>query len=275
MDVSVPFMTILREVAQAIFPSLKPKHPNAWTANPVLEALTMDTTVRIIHLNPADATKLIKLSRDHKTTLTGTLHTLALLVVSRLLRAQPAGDRFETMPTSIPISLRRYTNTPPTAFCNHVSSHQNHHPLVHQGASVSPDAFPWDTAAALAETLRREAPHSAWRVGLLKYLYGKYEEYLLGQLGRTRAAALELSNLGAFPRLDAQGTGTSEWRIKETLFAQADATIGAALKLNTVGAPEGGVGITVTWGKGAVDHEFAEAFVREFEVGLRAMIAPS
>lgn len=56
-------------------------------------------------------------------------------------------------------------------------------------------------------------------------------------------------------------------------FAQADATVGEALKLNVVGSPDGGLGIAVTWGASAVDADMAEAFVEGLDHGLRTLSA--
>ncbi|KAI0688962.1 alcohol acetyltransferase [Earliella scabrosa] len=272
INVSAPFKTVLRMLAYRTFPSLRPKpEPGAWTANPVPNTITMDLTVRIFHLSPEDTAKLTKLSREHKTTLTGTLHTLTVLVLTRLIRTQPSGERFTSMQTNIPISLRRFTGTPPTVICNYVSTHNNHFPLIDQDAPISPDTFPWDNAAALTETLRRVAPNSARVLGMLKYAFGQYEKRIRREIGGQRAGALELSNLGAFPAVDVQDAGS--WRIREMVFAQADATVGPAFKLNTVGAPDGGLGVSITWGKGSVDQELAEEYVREFEKGLRALIS--
>ena len=85
-----------------------------------------------------------------------------------------------------------------------------------------------------------------------------------------------MSNLGAFPAsavpTEPAGTESQTWRIGEVLFAQAGATLGAALKLNVVGTPAGGLGVSITWGKGAVEDELAEEFVREFEAGVRGLL---
>ena len=271
MDVSTPFTTVLQMFAHRIFPSRKPKHNGAWTGNPVPSTITMPVAVRIFHFNPEDTAKLTKLSREHKTTLTGTLHTLTVVVLSRLIRTQPDGKRFTSVQTHIPISLRRFIGTPPTAICNHVSGYNAHYPLNDQEAPVSPETFPWDNAATLTETLRRVAPHTARVLGMLKYVSGPYEKSTRREIGRPRAGALEFSNLGAFPALEVRDAGG--WRIRETVFAQADATRGPVFKLNTVGNPDGGLGVSITWAKVAVDHELAEEYVREFEKGLRVLIS--
>ena len=44
--------------------------------------------------------------------------------------------------------------------------------------------------------------------------------------------------------------------------------LGAALKVNVVSSPHGGLGIAVTWGVSAVDGDMAEAFVMALDDGL-------
>ncbi|KAI0738638.1 alcohol acetyltransferase [Daedaleopsis nitida] len=272
VDVSVPFMVIIREIIKAFFPFFyKRKLARAWTGNPVVKPLTLATTVRILKCSPAETARLLALARAHKTTLTCTLHTLALRVVSPLVYAQPAnGAAYTTIPTFIVMSSRRFTGAPPSVMCNHIGNVAEHHALFRE----DPPAFAWDAAAALVALLKRGAPHSMHSVGMLKYLHGNYEGYLLGRLGGKRAAGLELSNLGAFPQpTQAGGDSVGPWKIGQMLFSQADATVGAALKLNVAGGGDGGLGVTVTWGKGAVDHELAEGFVKGFDEGLRALVA--
>ena len=86
-----------------------------------------------------------------------------------------------------------------------------------------------------------------------------------------RGGALELSNLGAFPEPPTKEGEEVEWRVQEMFFVQADATLGAALKVNAVGTGAGGLGISITWGKGAVDDEFAEEFAKAFDDGMKML----
>ena len=51
-------------------------------------------------------------------------------------------------------------------------------------------------------------------------------------------------------------------------FSQDDRYVGAALKLNVIGSPNGNVNIAMTWGEGAVADEFAESFLQKLEVSL-------
>lgn len=271
-DTTVPFSMMLREISKLVFPFLDLKRRKAWSGYPTQQPPTLVTNVRLLEYTPEQASSLITLSRDHKATLTSTIHTLALLIISRLLYAQPANQKYKYVRTAIPMSLRRFTKAPPSAICNHVSTYTVYHSISRPApATVSKDSFPWGRASALTATLKRKLPSSARIIGLFKYIDGKYDEYVLGQVGKKRSLAFELSNLGAFPEPATKEGEEVEWRIQEMFFVQADATLGGALKVNPVGNAAGGLGISITWGKGAVDDELAEAFVKAFDEGLKTL----
>ncbi|KAI0819389.1 hypothetical protein BC628DRAFT_1333029, partial [Trametes gibbosa] len=95
-----------------------------------------------------------------------------------------------------------------------------------------------------------------------------------GRLGKKREGTLEISNLGRAPSMTpwvAGGAPTNRWAIRETVFVQVDGTLGPALKINVTGTPDGGLGVSLTWGKGAVDDELAEDFVTAFTNGLNEL----
>ncbi|KAI0642286.1 alcohol acetyltransferase [Trametes meyenii] len=286
MDVSVPISTIVEQVSKVFLPSFMRKDTTqTWTGEPVPASAVYGMTIRILQYSPADASRLLQLSRAHGTTATGTLHTLALIVLTRLLRARPDTKHYTSIATNVPISLRRFTGTPPTAFCTHVSALRDTYPFLvteggedrDHGAAMSADKFPWDRAVAFTTALKREAPRSGTMVGTLKLLFGKYDGYLLGQLGKKRSGGLELSNLGPFPvdkvEKPPAGAWGAGWSASEVVFAQADPTLSCALVINAAGAPDGGLGLVVSWGKGAVDMGLAQEFLTEFKAGVQALIA--
>ena len=63
-----------------------------------------------------------------------------------------------------------------------------------------------------------------------------------------------------------------KWRMREAFFSQGDATLGAAIKLSVTGTPEAGVGITVTWGREAIDDEFGDEFARMITEGIQSLL---
>ncbi|KAI0704471.1 alcohol acetyltransferase [Cerioporus squamosus] len=273
IDTSVPLRKLAQAIVKTVLPFIDRKKGKAWAGYPFQQPPTLVTRVRLLDYTPNQASNLRKISRDHKATLTSTIHTLALVILSRLIYAQPANKKYKHILTYIPMSLRRFTGAPPSAICNHVSSFNAYYPLFRPapGPTISKDTFPWQSASALTAALRRELPRSAPAVGMLKYLSGKYEAFILGRLSRPREPALELSNLGAFPEPPTKEGEEPQWRIEEMFFVQSDPTLGAALKVNPVGTGAGGLGISITWGEGAVDDEFAEEFVKAFDEGLKTL----
>ena len=280
MDLSVPFPMGMRELAKELVPPLKGKWRRAWTGNPIPKAPVFDVKIKILQYTPEEAARLLAISREHKTTLTGTLHTLALAILSQLLRDRESTRTVKAVTSVVPISLRPYTGAPATAFCNHVSWAVRYCPLLppsQTSAPVSRETFPWEDAAALAARLKHEAPHSGRHIGMIKYLFGQYDRYHRSQLGGKHVTLLELSNLGAFPKLPeaggaAEGRSNSPWAIREMVFAQADATVSSPLKVFVAGNPAGGLAMAVMWTKGAVEAELGQAFVAAFEEGMKALI---
>ncbi|KAH9849937.1 alcohol acetyltransferase [Lenzites betulinus] len=281
MDVSVPVTALLGEVLKPLWPPARRRAQIAWTGKDAPNNVVYGMLVRVLpYYSSEDGRRLVELSRAHKTTLTGLLHTLALVVLSRLIRANPDNAKYETITTSVPISMRRFTSTPPSAFCNHVSTLRDDYPILPADVSrtaTTAENFPWDLAASLVDALRQEAPRGGASVGMLKFVDGKYAEYLRGQLGKKRSAGLELSNIGPFPvglvEKPANGSSSSGWSLDEVLFAQANTTLGPALCLNVAGSPTGGFGVTITYSKDAVDGVLAEEFVAAFRSGIHDLLA--
>ncbi|KAI0831832.1 alcohol acetyltransferase [Trametes gibbosa] len=281
MDVSVPLTTLLGEVLKPLWPPARRRAQVAWTGKDTPTDVVYGMLVRILpYYSPEDSQRLVELCRAHKTTLTGMLHTLALLVLSHLILARPNNAQYETITTSVPISMRRFTNTPASAFCNHVSTLRDDYPILSDDpsrAAVTAENFHWDLAADVVDALRREAPRGGASVGLLKFVDGKYAEYLRGQLGKKRTTGLELSNIGPFPSslVDKLANGSTNgcWSLDEVLFAQANTTLGPALCLNVAGSPSGGFGVTITYSKDAVDEVLGEDFVAAFSAGIQGLLA--
>ncbi|KAH9913464.1 uncharacterized protein BXZ73DRAFT_92957 [Epithele typhae] len=269
-----PPLWAAKKVAQTLLPKLNPRALASWTAHPAQDPPTLVTRVRIQHISPADTGTLVALSRAHGTTLTG-----------RCTRS-----RSSRSPLSSPRTTPR-AHPPPYAF-----TIRTHCPLLPVPAPTDPDVsgyahaldvhpatFPWAAAAAMSARLRAKAPGAGRHIGLLKLLlwdlralFGDADADALGSVGKKRSEAFELSNLGAFPALPTaptNGLGKEEvqWRIREVLFVQADVTLGAAVKLNVAGTPDGGLGLSVTWGEGAIEDEFGEAFARMVFDGVQSL----
>lgn len=279
---SVSFSKWCREVYGLFAPHKWTPGYFSWTGKSVSSTRIFRNNIRIWEIAPEEATALVKLCRENQSTLTAFLHTVSVLVVSYLLASKcPSTYKCKSVSMSIPISLRRYTNAPSDVMCNHVSSYQSHTRVakfqsIDKGKRPWTDSFSWDTSAKCATKLRNSVKSSPETIGMLKFLFGRYQEYFEGKLGRKRVHGIEVSNLGVFPAELAGSSGSSAaeagWKVEDVFFGQSDATVGAAIKVNVAGSPSGAIGITFTWGDGAVDGAFAEGFVEEFREAVEVIL---
>jgi len=292
-DLSVSFKVLFKSVAELVIPQFLVgrsvwsgyKNPRSVSASgPMVKAYLGGT----VFLSSSEAAHLIALSRKHGATLTSAIYIAGIGVIAKLLADQRSksktkgtrGKKYTKISTCVPVSLRTIAGVSNTAIGNVVSSFnptERLHPLVTnpEDGSVT---IAWDAAAAFSKKLRKAVPKTREFVGALKFLFNKYENFYKGRLGTKRAGGLEVSNLGAFNLAVPKGekdlpstSSTSTWSIGRTCFTQSDVVLGPALKLSTSGDPDGGVNIVISWGEGAVDNDFAEAFVKEFQTLLAGL----
>ncbi|PIL23520.1 hypothetical protein GSI_14832 [Ganoderma sinense ZZ0214-1] len=212
-SVSVPWRTVFRETLKCLNPFAWRRHLTTWAGNRIPPSFELDTRVHILTYCPAEARRLRALAGAHKATLTATLHTLALLVLSRLLDTH-FHRKFTSTTTYVPIWLRRATGAAPDDFCNHYSYVFSSHklfsgPVLRFGEDSDdggregdggPSSFPWADAAHFSEKLRAAAPRAASAMGLLKLVGspGRRGGFVRRALGHRRIIGLELANLDSF-----------------------------------------------------------------------------
>lgn len=275
-----PFTRVIHEVFDALNPFSRRKRPSTWTGYPVSKDPVLSVHVRILHLSSQETARILQRCRTNHATVTGALYTIAAHVLAHVLNRSGTRPRYESIDVAVATSLRRFVGVSPATICNCVSGYAALHHLPAPRPPATPaspcfSSFPWEYAQAFSATLAREAPQSPALIGVLRRIFGQdYEGFFRGQLGKKREHSLEISNLGRVPPQPAttgQGNDATRWKIRETVFAQANGALGAALKVNVTGTPEGGLGLTVTWGVGAVDGELAEEFVMGLAEGLKEL----
>ena len=262
MDVSPSWGMVLRGVYDLFAPISWTRGASVWTGNAVTTNATLKTHVRLIDFPPQDVIAFLTLCRSNNTSLTGALHTLAVSVLSGLILSCQNITQ-NAISCLIPISLRGVAGIPQDVFCECITT-------LNFYSSFRP-TFSWAEASKLTATLG-SCPKSGEEVGMLKYLYGNYIAYFRGKLGSKRQGGLELSNLGLFGAGEGMSPGGAGWSIGKMAFAQCDSVVGAALKINVVGNPMGGIAITVTWGEGSIEDSMAESFVSGFERGFLELL---
>ena len=275
VDLSVPLFHLLYRILQMLLPGPLTYGHYAWTGYPSpLEAKLAGRT-RLLYYNPEAAHRIVQVCRAHKTSLTPLLHTLATLIMSEQLAEDPStAGKYSYLASTIPVSLRSVANAPTDAMCNYVSTLSSFSPLIQRIPSQAEEKswlreFPWKTASELTQTLRRQQTESLKTVGMLKYV-SDYEGFLKGKLGKKREVTFEVSNVGRF--VGSTASGRARWRLDNVYFSQSNPSTGGAIHINVAGDPAGGIGISVTWGEGAIDDAFGETFFAAFKDGLEEVI---
>ncbi|KAF5383777.1 hypothetical protein D9615_003564 [Tricholomella constricta] len=250
---------VVLEIFELFAPTAWTRGASAWTGNPVKTDISLTTRVLLIEFAPDEVSALLNICRSHKATLTSAFQTMAISVLSSLIPA----EKHKTISSYVPISLRGIAGTPSDVFCDHVST-------LHSYPRINA-TFSWVEAAQYASRLRSYTPQSVEEIGMIRFLFGKYASFFKGKLGKKRQGGIEISNVGRFEAKSSLEAGPT-WSIGRMVFAQCDAVLGAALKLNVVGDSLGGVTVAVTWGAGAIPDSFAEEFTSRFKVGIDRLL---
>lgn len=275
-SISVSFGGLLSAACGAFAPQALTKAASSWTGNPVTQTPSVKMHVRCWEIEASQAAELLTLCRKNGATLTGCMHTLAAGVLSRLISSNQdlRRKRFQTLCSSVPISLRRYTGASPYVLCDHVSSVRSYTSVkTLANESTSRAWFSWPVAAKFSKRIAASAKKSREVIGTMRILFmlGISKSYFLDQLGKKRHNSFELSNLGKFPA-PPEEAGEGPWSIGSVYLAQCDSVTGSAIKLNVVGSPTGSINVTFSWGQGTIDDDLAETFIRDVKAALFSVL---
>lgn len=267
---SVSLQIMTKEVFEVLAPSSLRKTGTSWTGHDVPKESSNHTSIRIFNIPPNDAESLLKICRAHQSTLTSFLYTAGVVVLGALLRDCP--KKYKFLATDIAVSFRRYTKVPPAAFCDHVSTIHFHPRITRYSDELAGDysalakQFPWNAAAKNAAALQNKLPKARQLVGALGLLFGQYQAYFQGFMGKKREGTFQLSNVGRFPSEPSDSQKSEKaWHIEDMFFGFDDAWLGPAMKLTVVGSQNGSVGVCFCWGPEAMEKKFALSFVDGFK----------
>ncbi|KAJ7180917.1 alcohol acetyltransferase [Mycena filopes] len=252
-------LKIIKEVLNTLLPASWTPGFSAWTANPIPTDPELKPGVKLLTFTPAETAAFATTCRAHGATLTSAFYTLAVAILSRLV--PPNTPQYKSLSAFVAVSMRTAAHAPAAAMCDYVSAH-------HTYPALEP-AFRWPAAARYATELQRQRYAARETVGLLYLLFGRVAPFFLGMLGKKRGGTFELSNAGRVAMPQAEG---ARWRVGRMAFAQSDLVVGAALKINVIGDPEGAVNVALTWGRDAIDEALVETFAAQFQEGVRALI---
>ncbi|KAJ7665669.1 alcohol acetyltransferase [Mycena rosella] len=260
-DIRPSLFTTLGVIYPNLLPASWTSAYSAWTGNPIPTVVALQTHVRLLRFEAADAKRFSDICRSHKASISSALYELAVCALSRLLSNEPEAGKYKSISMSVPISLRPLAGTQYDGVLGNYVSTALSFPLLHAD-------FSWNLAARTAAELQVQKLKSREMLGLVSWVAPRFAAWMTGHLGKKRAYTLSLSNLGRVqgPALD------GKWALGEMFFCQCDSVAGPAMCMNIVGDPEGGLNISVTTGEG-VDSAFLEALVIVFRESFHNLLA--
>ncbi|RAR00803.1 carboxypeptidase s [Stemphylium lycopersici] len=271
------------------------RHPGLWTGakiptDPTLHPLRLCTLV----FSKNNTTALTDLSRENKTTLTGTLETATasalLAALDPTLHDRITVDGAMTMRRYLSLADRDIEDEIGAWVTQYRTEHVRPAPLIsnrsayarpyddadraRETAKTSPtalDIFTWAearaTRAVIAAEVAKEGKNSL--VGLLRWL-GNQHRFWRGKIGKERTDALEVTNVGRWKAKAEEEKG--EWRVGRVVFTQDCAVLGPAMALSVVTGGDGCLVLAIEWREGIVEKEVMQRVVEGVEICLRGLL---
>ncbi|KAI0684575.1 alcohol acetyltransferase [Cytidiella melzeri] len=273
-NTAVSWKTFFQALYNTFTPASWQRVYAAWTASPVISVNDISNEVRLRKLPAEHAKRLVNLCRQNGCTLTSFLHTLALCVLSHLIKTYEDRiynnlQKYKTFSTVVLVSLRRFTGTSALDICDQVSGYHSFPPIIRDVQyPLTKATFPWKMAADFKTSLQSGLEDTRQVVGTIKYMYslGIAAKYFANQLGKKRGKTFELSNTGVMPKVS-----DGRWQIDEVCFGQNNAVCGQ-INVNVAGSPSGTVSFSYTWGTGMVDKPFMEEFVAQMHFAMASAL---
>lgn len=238
-------------------------HPKLWTGGKIDDdPQAKNMRFRSIVLSKEKTDRLVKLSRENKTTLTATMET----VISAATLANLDSSKYDRIVSDGAMSLRRFLNLPETSIEEqigvYVTMYLNTH--VHP-AFIAPekekmltedmtafDIFSWEKAREARSTITKEVEKKGKnsRSALLGWT-GNQRKYWLKKVGKDRTESIELTNIGVWRPKPCMVEGN--WEVGRMTFSQCSSVSGAAFTTATVTGGDGVMSIGFSWLDGVVE----------------------
>jgi len=235
-----------------------------WTANPptVLNKDSLHTQVASLTLPFAQVTDVLAYCRQRGITLTGLLHGLILIYLSKAL------PQAQTFRGSTPISLRAFTGTSTDEIVNHISSiyhdwKPEHISLLRRSSEKSSEEN--EAISIIAQSFQDEVraemkaipirgPEAVFIARILENPASIDEMCLAAEKSAKRSTTYEVSNVGLLKASELNGdVGGQVVRLERAMFTQSAMMTGCPLNCSVVSVAHGPLAITLTWLEGVVD----------------------
>lgn len=210
-----------------------------------------DTGVEVLQIDHNCMKAVLSNCKAHKTTFTGLLNHLIARSLSELLDA----DAFASQ---IVVDLRSHLSAIGSDdMASAVTAYYETVPRSNLNSSPSITGDCWSKARKTSEGLVKTASTlNDQPIGLLQYL-SKFRPWTMGQVGKTREASFEISNLVVFDPWAGKEEQSrhQKWQIESAIFVQPANVAGAAISFSIVTAKNGPLVMTASWQRGVLSLE--------------------
>lgn len=226
-----------------------------WAGNPIIAPCI--SRYKSLYLSPASSTGFILECKTKGLSFTS---GLTAVVSATLFPLLPPG--VEGLTCTIPVSLRPWIKLPckdtQGAMGNYFDAFKTQ--VLRRHMAVPDSRWPdiWSMAANISESIKNHRtncspsgePYTA--IAALKTL-PDVSLLFTSSIGKDRDAALEVSNLGAFPQPDTAEID-STWRVGRMTFSRSSVVSGSAVTINVVTGGDGAASIGFSWQDGVVEE---------------------
>ncbi|KAJ0376294.1 hypothetical protein COL26b_005495 [Colletotrichum chrysophilum] len=238
--------------------------PSARVWSGALQQLPVRSRVRLFWVSGEVAESFRKHCKGEKTSVTA---GMMALMAAAFFKVIP--DNYDTLQGDCAVSLRHLLPGPindRSTGC-YVGSFSEQYSRSADPASMWSDAR--RTKATIDEVTRKRGADMP--VGYLRHVADDMSGWLSGKLGKKRAAAWEISNVGV---VGSAGKVTeTEFKMERMLFSQSASATSGAIKVSVVTGRDGQLGFAFSWQEGIVEKRLAEELVSTFRESLLALVS--
>ncbi|KAL4782705.1 alcohol acetyltransferase [Aspergillus varians] len=248
LPISLPYLlrVVLRECIYS-----KPD-PKLWAGGPI--QLPLKTKVCFIVVTAAQTSALIKVCREHSTTVTCALETA---IARSILLNLP--ENFTRITGSVPITQRPWLPDTITDDSMGVFVQEISQPFSRK--ALTQEAFPWKEAQRARQAVKKEIGRDSKNtsIGLFKYVTDFRTNLCESRIGKTRSVTFELSSVGVVKTENPEDSSIPQ--MGRVIFTQSASVTGSALEFSLITGQDGCLTLGISWQVNVVEDDMVQAVV--------------
>ncbi|EMD59962.1 hypothetical protein COCSADRAFT_99655 [Bipolaris sorokiniana ND90Pr] len=240
---------------------------------------------RTIVLSKLDTDSLLEMSRNNKTTLSGTLEC----VTSAAVLVNLDSKKFDRITVAGAISFRRFFRLEGKDIDNeigvYVSTYRNEHinpisthsDLIQEtkasGQNHVSNIFSWDEARAVRSVINEEIARKGRNsmAGLAHWI-GNPNSFWLGKLGKYREEAFCITNIGSWKP---ETSEDDKWKLSRVVFSQCSSIVGPAFTLSIATGGDGCLVLGFSWLESVVEALLMERIMESIKECIQCLVSGS